>query len=133
MNMFDANASLIDAQLILACFFLEAAPATADEIKFATIFIDQRKNIFKTQQQRNFLINFVTKMIGVLNRNSFTMDWDSTYMPQTSSSSCGIFPFTSLLNHSCSPNLQRIFVDDKIVLVARRPIEAGEQLFICYQ
>lgn len=132
MNIFDVNASS-DTQLILACFHLEAAPATADEIKFATIFIDHLKNIWKKRQQRNFLINFVTRMIGILNRNSFTMDWDSTFVPSTSSSGCGIFPFTSLLNHSCSPNLQRIFVNDKIVLVARRPIEAGEQLFICYQ
>ena len=44
----------------------------------------------------------------------------------------GIFPFMSLLNHSCYPNVHTIAVDNKIVLTVSRPIKAGEQIFITY-
>ena len=44
----------------------------------------------------------------------------------------GIFPFMSLLNHSCYPNVNTITVDNKFVLTVSRPIKAGEQIFITY-
>lgn len=44
----------------------------------------------------------------------------------------GNFLLGALVNHSCSPNVQRLFVDDKMVLLAIRPIAEGEQLFDCY-
>ena len=44
----------------------------------------------------------------------------------------GIFPFMSLLNHSCYPNVDTTAVDNKIVLTVSRPIKAGEQIFITY-
>ena len=44
----------------------------------------------------------------------------------------GIFPFLSLLNHSCYPNVTHITVDNKFVLTVSRPIKAGEQIFITY-
>lgn len=44
----------------------------------------------------------------------------------------GNFLLGALVNHSCSPNVQRLFVDDKMVLLAIRPISKGEQLFDCY-
>ena len=45
----------------------------------------------------------------------------------------GWFPFCSLINHSCAPNVLRIYVDAKVVLVACQPIEKGGQLFDCYK
>lgn len=44
----------------------------------------------------------------------------------------GLFPFLSLLNHSCFPNMSLVTVDNKSVLIAARPIKAGEQLFVSY-
>ena len=44
----------------------------------------------------------------------------------------GMFPFLSLLNHSCCPNVKNITVDNKFVLVVSRPIKAGEQIFVYY-
>ena len=49
-----------------------------------------------------------------------------------SSIGSGIFPFMSLLNHSCYPNVTHITVDNKNVLTVSRPIKAGEQIFITY-
>jgi SET and MYND domain-containing protein 4 len=43
------------------------------------------------------------------------------------------YSFSSLLNHSCAPNIKRLNVDDKIVLVVSRPIAANAQLFDSYR
>lgn len=44
----------------------------------------------------------------------------------------GIFPFSSLLNHSCCQNADRILVDNMLVVCVRYPIKAGDQIFINY-
>ena len=44
----------------------------------------------------------------------------------------GVFPFMSLLNHSCYPNVDTTGVDNKFVLTVSRPIKAGEQIFVSY-
>lgn len=36
------------------------------------------------------------------------------------------------MNHSCSPNCEALYVDDRIWYTALRDIEAGEELFIDY-
>lgn len=119
----------LNEQLILACFSLETSEPTGEEIEFAERFVDHHetvKSIHETQDQRNFLIKFILNLIGIMNRNSFTLHWgDET--------GCGIFPFSSLINHSCSPNLSRVCLHQNLVLITRHPIEANEQLFISYQ
>lgn len=45
----------------------------------------------------------------------------------------GSFLFTSLINHSCSPNILRICVDGEMCLVVCRRIEKGSQLYDCYK
>lgn len=45
----------------------------------------------------------------------------------------GCYPFMSLINHSCAPNINRIYVDDKMLLMVERPVKKGEQLFDCYK
>lgn len=45
----------------------------------------------------------------------------------------GCYPFISLVNHSCAPNINRIYVEDKMLLLVERPIRKGEQLFDCYK
>lgn len=44
----------------------------------------------------------------------------------------GSYPFCSLLNHHCAPNVSRMFNDDKIVLVVQRAIKRGDQIFDNY-
>jgi SET domain len=41
--------------------------------------------------------------------------------------------FSSLLNHSCDPNIQLTWFDSKATLVTNRPVRAGGQLFIAYK
>lgn len=45
----------------------------------------------------------------------------------------GCFLFCSLLNHSCAPNVSRIFVDNKMLIVVDRVIPSGGQLLDCYR
>lgn len=45
----------------------------------------------------------------------------------------GCYPFISLVNHSCAPNVNRIYVEEKMLLLVERPISKGEQLFDCYK
>jgi len=58
---------------------------------------------------------------------------DSTYQDLQQSIGSGWFPFCSLINHSCSSNIMRIYIDGKIALIANRFISSGSQLFDCYK
>ncbi|XP_037029728.1 SET and MYND domain-containing protein 4-like [Bradysia coprophila] len=43
-----------------------------------------------------------------------------------------IYPFASLLNHACSPNVFRVTHGTKLILMVLRNIKKGEQLLDCY-
>lgn len=48
----------------------------------------------------------------------------------------GFYPFTTLMNHSCVPNVKALYVGENSTLYmvyVTRPIRAGDQLFITYQ
>lgn len=45
----------------------------------------------------------------------------------------GCFLFSSLLNHSCSPNVSRVYLDNKMIIVVDRMIPSGGQLLDCYR
>lgn len=44
----------------------------------------------------------------------------------------GSYPFISMLNHSCAPNVSRVFVGNKNVVFVQRSIKKGDQLFDNY-
>lgn len=44
----------------------------------------------------------------------------------------GVYPFCSLINHACTPNIVRVPFGTKMVVIVLRPIGAGEQLFDNY-
>jgi hypothetical protein len=44
----------------------------------------------------------------------------------------GLFLASSLLNHSCDPNMYRVSFGNSIVFRAARPIMKGDQLTTCY-
>lgn len=135
MTVFDLNLNdpNLDRELVLVCNSLESSKPTEIELMFAKSFVNFHRGvnkIWRTILEKDFLIAFVAKFIGILNRNSFTMHWGESGDDATG---CAIFPFASMFNHSCSPNVDRICLNDSLVLVVKRPIEANEQLFICYQ
>lgn len=46
---------------------------------------------------------------------------------------CSSLLLTSLINHSCSPNILRICVNGKVALVVCKVIQKDEQIFDCYK
>ena len=124
----------LNRKLLLACFSLVCAKPNLIDIQYTSSLLNQHTAIsksYKTHEEKTFLNDFVLKFIGILKRNAYTLSWSSK--SGASETACGIFPFASLINHSCSPNLLRVCINDKVAFIASRPIEANEQLFICYQ
>ncbi|KAG5677365.1 hypothetical protein PVAND_007129 [Polypedilum vanderplanki] len=91
------------------------------------------KHLCKTKAQQDFLKNFILRMMGIMDRNSYIFySLASVFSEKDEEIGTGLFSFASLLNHSCSPNLYRFFVDNKQIYVVKKPIEAGQQLFVGY-
>ena len=44
----------------------------------------------------------------------------------------GSYLFSSMLNHSCDPNVKRLFVSNKNVLYVCKPIKKGSEIFKSY-
>jgi hypothetical protein len=44
----------------------------------------------------------------------------------------GMFGYAAMVNHSCSPNIRKLFMGRKLLFAAVKPIAAGEQLFLSY-
>lgn len=126
-TIFNANSNF-DFGLLNCCLNLQCGNFLED-IKFAKSFVESEtmKKLYDNDSQKFFLVKTILKILGILNRNSFCLEFDD-------GNACGaVFPFASLLNNSCSPNVDRISDGCKTAFVCIRPIEKNEQLFICYR
>ena len=104
----------------------------------------------RSSEDQDLLLKFILDQSNILNSNcvdvqelvdvcyhpfSPVMEFSrhlpgSSYFRQVIS--YGLFPFTSLINHACYPNIQTVLVDNRLALVVERPIKAGEQIFRSY-
>lgn len=93
------------------------------------------KNLLSSGEDQNFFNCFIFKQtqIAACNYhgiyNGVNKKDDLELNPQYGS---GSFPFCSLINHSCAPNVVRVISDCKNYVVINRPIPAGGQLFDNY-
>lgn len=55
---------------------------------------------------------------------------DGQYSPQKYGT--GLLPIASILNHSCAPNVVRMGNDDCVMIIVRRHIKPGDQIFDSY-
>lgn len=83
-----------------------------------------------------FIRNFIKRVIQVGDSNfhgicGWSLKKYENDLPQMIGVGC--YPFISLLNHGCAPNVNRIYLEDKMILLVERPIRKGEQLFDCYK
>jgi SET domain len=78
--------------------------------------------LVKTQEQKSIARNFIIHIRRIRFLNAFSMPGDGS----------GLFAFSSLLNHSCIPNVSWSIMDNKMVLMVIRPVLVGQQLFITY-
>ena len=93
-----------------------------------------------SSERVNLLSKCASKYLGIWATDAFHMHEDMREMSGpgvgmydfSETIGSGIFPFMSLLNHSCYPNVNHVTVDNKYVLTVTRPIKAGEQIFVSY-
>lgn len=93
-----------------------------------------KKNVW--QENQNFIIEFLKKVISIQDSNFHGIcGWSLKLENNKSASMIGVgcYPFLSLINHSCYPNVSRVYNNDRIYLMVDRPIRKGEQLFDCYK
>lgn len=126
LTLFDAVDD--DFGKLNCCYNLESGNFPQD-IKFSKSFVESEKvkKLYRDDKEKFFLVKILLKILGILNRNSFCLEFSD------GNSIGAIFPFASLINHSCSPNIERINIGKKTAFLAIRPIDKNEQLFICYR
>lgn len=101
------------------------------------LFLQHTKlaDFLSAEDDRDFFRNFVYKQtqIAACNYhgiyNGITKKSEIDNDPQIGS---GSYPFCSLINHSCNPNIVRVILDNKNYVVVNRVIRRGQQLFDNY-
>jgi SET domain len=89
---------------------------------------------------RKFVINFLEHICQVADHNfhaifsgSLKLSNEMNAKTLQQSIGTGCLPFTSLINHSCTPNIMRICNDANVIAIVCRPVEKGSQIFDCYK
>lgn len=111
--------------------------------------LDQHSNIISKHprltdlwsENNKFILNFIHRLCQISDHNfhgifssSFNAHdilTDLKNLQQSIGSGC--LPFSSLINHSCSPNIIRICENGSVALIVLKPIEKGSQIFDCYK
>ncbi|XP_037045315.1 uncharacterized protein LOC119080850 [Bradysia coprophila] len=73
---------------------------------------------FNTEVKRRFLMHLVGHHAVIMLFNS----WQGQ-----------LSLFTSLLSHSCAPNIQEVYFDSRTALITIRPIKRGDQIYSAYK
>lgn len=95
------------------------------------------KEFFKSDNETSFLINFILLLNKIIEDNRFGGSNVRRTVPEmenelkfcTDKSCFGVYPFSSLLNHSCAPNVKVFKHGAENVIIAIKPINSGQQLF----
>lgn len=83
---------------------------------------------------KNFIKNIIDRFMQIEILNFHSIKGSSLCKKKSYRAALGdgAFIFSSLVNHSCVPNVMRVVVDGRMVMIVERPIRQGEQLFDCY-
>ena len=92
------------------------------------------KNVLTSSSDARFFMKFMYKhtLIAESNYHELYALSPSKLHQDNEQFGIGSFPFASLLNHSCAPNLFRMTFDGCNYIIVSRPIKKGEQLFDNY-
>lgn len=83
----------------------------------------------ETEDERNFLRNYLVRCLKSMTVNFFHFFWSPEQLEGQGFALCSLAAYFA---HSCDPNVDKIDVDNKFIFVARKPVKAGEQLFMNY-
>lgn len=99
--------------------------------------LELKKVLSSSADDIEFFKTFVCRQILISNTNGFEI-----YGNKQHKEKCGIdeendignaiYPFGSLLNHSCAPNILRLNKGNALLIVVCRHIKKGEQIFDSY-
>lgn len=84
--------------------------------------------LLRMGEDRDDLVEYTARLALISDRNCHALQ-NSTCGIDAS----GLFPFSSLFNHSCDPNVQQFLYENKLVFIAVKPIAKDSQLFITYR
>lgn len=84
----------------------------------------------ESEHERDFLRSYLVHCLKSMTVNFFHFFWSSD--EDAFGKGFAICSLAAYFAHSCDPNCDKVDVDNKFVFVARKPIQAGEQLTICY-
>lgn len=93
------------------------------------------QDLLTTDDDRDFFNSFIFKQTQIAACNYHGIFYGVVRQSELDSNpqyGSGSFPFCSLINHSCAPNLVRVTFGCKNYVVINRPIKAGGQLFDNY-
>lgn len=92
-------------------------------------------SVLSTSNAKDFFRKFIFKQsqIAALNYHGiFDGIMSKAQLSSGPQYASGSYPFCSLINHSCAPNVVRVSHDCKNFVMVNRPIKAGDQLFDNY-
>lgn len=106
------------------------ASALYDQLMTRTGF----KSLLSREDDQNLLLELLFRFLQIARMyfHSLSLSNRQYRSPQGGVIGSGIFPFCSLINHSCSPNIVRIPFGKTMVVFVLRNIKKGEQLFDNY-
>ncbi|XP_037024650.1 SET and MYND domain-containing protein 4-like [Bradysia coprophila] len=90
------------------------------------------KDILTTDDSQSAFVEILYRHLQTAPTNFHTLDLAETPSMAGIEYANGAYPFCSLLNHSCAPNICRMSIGRKMMVFALRVIQRGEQLFDNY-
>lgn len=104
----------------------------------SNLFLSHTKlcSILKADDDRAMFRRFIYKsfLVGRINLHDLSAVSEKTFQGlEFEDIGMGLFPFCSLISHSCAPNVVRCNVRMKIYLIVSRAVKKGEQLFDSYK
>lgn len=83
----------------------------------------------ETEDERDFMRNYLVRCLKSMTVNFFHFFWSPNQLEGQGFALCSLAAYFA---HSCDPNVEKIDVDNKFAFVVKKPIAAGEQLFMNY-
>jgi hypothetical protein len=124
----DPNEPSNDKNRILATTSLaEREPWSAEAYAKYESVTQQLKTA--TEDERDFLRNYLVRCLKSMTVNFFHFFWSPKNLEGQGFALCSLAAYFA---HSCDPNVEKIDIDNKFMFVAKKPIAAGEQLFMNY-
>lgn len=84
------------------------------------------EKVIKCDDDRDFLVEYIARLMQIRKRNSKNV----TKNHRVEGSAIPLF--SSLLNHSCDPNIVCVSIENKFACVVTKPIAKHQQLFVNY-